>query len=471
MHVIIAKAQRAIPAPAAQIRQPQLIAPIHHIAVAAIQIISRGGRKTIRLVGVAPAVIAHAHPQPRGPDIEQLGLAADLPRPAALLGRIIRVIGEKTIQAEIALLKPQRALNAGIGQRVPAQPHGACHAAIAIGLLPVRLQPLRSNIIARGGEALPHRQIIKIPHRASHAAIGAKCILVAPGHTAKDLRLLIRRRTAGDDIDHTANRAAAIKRAGRPAQHLNPLHPRQHQRAEIKGVIRVRRIIGGNAIDQHLHMARIGAAKKAAGQRPRPTLRHHPHARHGRQRISQRPIAEILNISAGDNAGGGRHALHGHRNAGAGDDCIGDGLLRPNRRGQRSQNKQKKSHQLNSEQGFPRRPDDRRGSARRTRKRNARRLPRTCFVASVHPARYARDNSAKAGLLARGVGIAPLAPPSQCRWHQWHQGRDLRLQLRGQPRHRGFPHPRVPVSTLPGHRRMGQPYHSRGTAPAGGYST
>jgi len=34
-------------------------------------------------------------------------------------------------------------------------------------------------------------------------------------------------------------------------------------------------------------------------------------------------------------------------------------------------------------------------------------------VASVHPARYARDNYAPAGLLARDLGLPPTCPPSR----------------------------------------------------------
>jgi len=44
-------------------------------------------------------------------------------------------------------------------------------------------------------------------------------------------------------------------------------------------------------------------------------------------------------------------------------------------------------------------------------------------VASVHPARYARDNYAPAGLLARDPeDIPPTCPPSRAD-AQWHMGR------------------------------------------------
>lgn len=78
-------------------------------------------------------------------------------------------------------------------------------------------------------------------------------------------------------------------------------------------------------------------------------------------------------------------------------------------------------------------------------------------VASVHPARYARDNYAPAGLLARDLEIS-LHLPAFSHMHAMAFGTDIVAYSCGGSRGLavGLTVSRIPVSALSGHRSMNE---------------
>ena len=224
----------------------------------------------------------------------------------------------------------------------------------------------------------------------------------------------------GDQVDDAADRLAAVHRAHRAAHDLDAVEVLGQQMREIGRAIGSRRIVDGDAVDQHQHMVGIGAADEDRRLRARPARLLHRDAGHGLQHLARRPQLAALHlllgndrVARGDLVRVGREAVGGHDQFRKGADRLGLGEGRKRR-------KSEKDKQQSTEWRHRTIPQSR----TRTRRVTAR-----LTVPSEHPVR-GRATLSPAGLLARGSLLLP-AFPDRSPVASWAVAR--RLQLRVQP--------------------------------------
>ena len=333
----------------AETRQPDRVPPIQQRPLAAIGIPRAAGGQPVRQVGVAPAVLGRGEAQAGGPGAaEQRFLPAELAIPAAILAGVIRVIARDAVEPEIGLPPAQQPFHPRPRLRRPAQPGGGEIPAEAVPLPEAPLEARRGRVGPLGREVLGGEQIVECADRPGGASPGAEAPVAAAGELAVGEEGAVRRRPAGDEVHHPADRRGAIERGGRAAQDLDPLHIEQQIIAEVEGAIGLRRVVQRHAIQQHQDRAGGIAANEAAGLLAEPPRRHQPETGHRGQRLGEGLVAPLLDIAAGEDGDGGGHALLRGRHAGGGDDGVRDGLLGTRRGGQRGkragQGKGKRSH-------------------------------------------------------------------------------------------------------------------------------
>ena len=109
----------------------------------------------------------------------------------------------------------------------------------------------------------------------------------------------------GDDVDHAPDRVGAVERRLRAPQDLDPLDIVEREVGEVE--VAGRGALDPHAVDQDLHLGRVGAANADGGELPRAARRLHLHAGDGPQRLLDRPVLLGAHLFLG---------LHRHRRAG-----------------------------------------------------------------------------------------------------------------------------------------------------------
>jgi hypothetical protein len=89
----------------------------------------------------------------------------------------------------------------------------------------------------------------------------------------------------------------------------------------------------GTPVQQHQRVPAVRAAQEDAGLLPRPAELGDAEARNGGQRLCQGLVAALLDVAPRQHGDGGRHPLGRGRDAGAGDDGVGNGGLLRDRGG------------------------------------------------------------------------------------------------------------------------------------------
>ena len=314
--------------------QPQRIAPVERGAPAAIGVAGAVAAELVGQVGVAAAVLGRGHTEPGGPGaVEQLRLAAELAGDAAVLGAVVRVVLRDVVEPEVVLPPAQQALDPRAFDRRPAEPRGRGRAAEAVAFRDVGLEARRHGVEAARRDRIARKQVVHGADRAGRPGAPAQRVLAAAGELAIGLEDAVGGRPPRHQVDHAADRAGPVQRRGRAAQHLDPLHVEQQVVAEVEGAVRVGGIVHRHAVQQHQHVAAGIAADEAAGLAAEPAGRGEAEARDRGQRLGQRLVAAFLDILAGEDGDGGRHAVLRRRDAGAGDDGVGDGGLGMRSRG------------------------------------------------------------------------------------------------------------------------------------------
>ncbi len=131
---------------------------------------------------------------------------------------------------------------------------------------------------------------------------------------------------ARDQVDHAADRARAIQRGHRTADHLDALDIGECIDAEIERARGIGCIVQRHAVTQHQHLVGVGAANEHAGIAAGAPGLADTQARDGGECVGQRRVATLLDGLSIDHRDAGGDVVHRCRNARGGNDDFRIGV-------------------------------------------------------------------------------------------------------------------------------------------------
>ncbi|MNP41924.1 hypothetical protein D3C76_1356550 [compost metagenome] len=108
---------------------------------------------------------------------------------------------------------------------------------------------------------------------------------------------------AGEDLNHPANRIAAVDRRARPAQYFDPLDLIDVEK--LQAAVTGRGVGDAYAVHQHQALGRLGAANEDAGQAATPAGARDLNAGYPGQQVSDAGRLQAVDVSTGEHRVGG----------------------------------------------------------------------------------------------------------------------------------------------------------------------